>query len=125
MANFFLRFFEYRKNLKMQNGSVKMNVKCGICGKVFDADIDPYNSYLSFTCKECEFSDIIDELRDAIDTNIQYTLSIFDNIYTVYTNLTYLSRLDIVDNLIPIIQEHGYTLKAIYIYKNNFAIEIE
>ena len=102
-----------------------MNVKCGICKKVFNADIDPFNSYLTFTCPECEFEDIIDDLRDAIDDKIEYTLTIFDNIYTIYTNLTYLSRLDIVDNLIPIIQEHGYTLKAIYIYKNNFAIEIE
>ena len=104
---------------------VKMKVRCGQCNKVFDADIDPYDTHLDFTCPDCEMNDIIEELRLTIDEQIQCTVNLTDGVYTLKTNLVYLTRLDIVDGLIPIIESYGHEFKGIYLSKNGFVIEID
>ena len=102
-----------------------MKVRCGQCNKIFDADIDPYDTHLDFTCPDCEMNDIIEELRLTIDEQIQCTVNLTDGVYTLKTNLVYLTRLDIVDGLIPIIESYGHEFKGIYLSKNGFVIEID
>ena len=101
-----------------------MKLRCDECGKVFDADIDPYDTRLDFTCPDCEMNDIIEELRLTIDEQIQCTVNLTDGVYTLKTNLVYLTRLDIVDGLIPIIESYGHEFIGIYLSKNGFVIEI-
>jgi phage FluMu protein Com len=102
-----------------------MNVRCNECNKIFEADVDPYDTHLTFTCPNCEMEMLISEIKDRVDSNLICTVDYADGIYTLYTNLVYLSREDLENGIIRVIESYGHELKGIYCnIKRQFILDI-
>ena len=101
-----------------------MKVKCDECGKFFYAEVSPCATH-PFRCPDCEMKMIISELKDRVDSNLICTVDYADDIYTLNTNLVYLSREDLEDGLIRVIESYGHELKGIYNdIKRHFILDI-